>query len=148
VARWKFRSTPLQLLLLEPVKYAACQVENPGTEVTGLDLVKLQIAICRPATVSVSVGNPITPRGHDPWKSACYAEDPDKQFFPSPGKILSAHRGASGHPGIRARRRRLLRMERSVDYDASRDESKRVGQRREATIARLRRRARRIFSNG
>ncbi len=74
------------------------QVEHPVTEmVTGLDLVKLQIAI--------AVGEPlpfsqeeIAIRGHA-IECRIYAEDPDNNFFPSPGKIL-ARRVPSG-PGIR-----------------------------------------------
>jgi len=34
-----------------------------------------------------------------PWKCASTAEDPDNNFFPSPGKILSRH--APSGPGIR-----------------------------------------------
>jgi len=74
------------------------QVEHPVTElVTGLDLVRLQIEIAQ--------GAPL-PFGQDAlrWNGAAvecriYAEDPENQFFPSPGKITSLAEPAG--PGIR-----------------------------------------------
>jgi acetyl-CoA carboxylase biotin carboxylase subunit len=74
------------------------QVEHPVTElVTGLDLVRLQ--------VEVASGEPL-PLAQDEvvWRGSAiecriYAEDPDNQFFPSPGKITRLMR--PGGPGIR-----------------------------------------------
>jgi acetyl-CoA carboxylase, biotin carboxylase subunit len=74
------------------------QVEHPVTEMTtGLDLVKMQIEIAtgRPLTLSQE---DIKPRGHS-MECRIYAEDPEDNFFPSPGPVLF-HREPSG-PGIR-----------------------------------------------
>jgi acetyl-CoA carboxylase, biotin carboxylase subunit len=74
------------------------QVEHPVTEqVTGLDLVKLQIAIAAGHRLPFA-WETITPRGNA-MEVRLYAEDPENNFFPSPGKILSRH--APTGPGIR-----------------------------------------------
>ncbi len=62
------------------------QVEHPVTElVTGVDLVKLQIEIAAGAHLTLQQKD-IQQRG---WAVECriYAEDPARDFFPSPGKI-------------------------------------------------------------
>ncbi|MBI9089619.1 MAG: acetyl-CoA carboxylase biotin carboxylase subunit [Desulfobacterium sp.] len=74
------------------------QVEHPVTEMTtGIDLVRQQLEI--------AAGNPleytqkeIVPRGHS-IECRIYAEDPEKDFFPCPGRIdfLEEPKG----PGIR-----------------------------------------------
>jgi len=74
------------------------QVEHPATEmVTALDLVKLQIQIARGHALPL-VQKDIELSGHA-IECRIYAEDPDNNFFPSPGKIV-ARRVPSG-PGIR-----------------------------------------------
>ncbi len=74
------------------------QVEHPVTEmVTGLDLVKLQIAIAAGRKLGLQQGD-ITMRG-SAIECRVYAEDPENNFFPSPGKIVML-RTPSG-PGVR-----------------------------------------------
>jgi len=74
------------------------QVEHPVTElVTGLDLVKLQIHI--------AAGEPLALTQNEiSWRGAAiecrvYAEDPDHNFFPSPGQITRLSEPAG--PGVR-----------------------------------------------
>jgi acetyl-CoA carboxylase, biotin carboxylase subunit len=74
------------------------QVEHPVTEwVTGVDLVHEQLR--------VAAGQPLRLRQEDiQWRGAAlecriYAEDPENQFFPSPGKITRLERPAG--PGVR-----------------------------------------------
>src|SRR5439155_200774 len=74
------------------------QVEHPVTElVTGLDLVKLQIRI--------AAGQPLGFAQEDiAWRGSAiecriYAEDPDENFFPSPGTITRLAEPSG--PGIR-----------------------------------------------
>ncbi len=74
------------------------QVEHPVTElVTGLDLVRLQVEIAAGAALPFQ-------QSDIQWQGAAlecriYAEDPDRQFFPSPGKITSL--SEPGGPGVR-----------------------------------------------
>lgn len=74
------------------------QVEHPITElVTSLDLVHWQLRI--------AAGEPLTLRQEDiRWTGSAieariYAEDPDNQFFPSPGKVTGLVQPSG--PGIR-----------------------------------------------
>jgi acetyl-CoA carboxylase, biotin carboxylase subunit len=74
------------------------QVEHPVTEmVTALDLVKLQIQIAGGRPLPFAQED-VQLCGHA-IECRIYAEDPDNNFFPSPGKILE-RRVPSG-PGIR-----------------------------------------------
>jgi len=74
------------------------QVEHPVTEmVTGVDVVKLQIRIAAGDALPFAQDDVVL-SGHA-IECRLYAEDPDNNFYPSPGTILS-RRTPSG-PGIR-----------------------------------------------
>jgi acetyl-CoA carboxylase biotin carboxylase subunit len=90
------------------------QVEHPVTElVTGLDLVRLQ--------VQIAAGERLPFQQEDiHWRGAAlecriYAEDPDNQFFPSPGKITSLSEPAG--PGVRLDSGVYAGWTVSIDYD-------------------------------
>ena len=112
------------------------QVEHPVTEqVTGLDLVKLQIAIAAGHRLPFA-WETITPRGHA-MEVRLYAEDPDNNFFPSPGKILT--RRAPSGPGIRLDEGDYEGWTVPNEYDPLLSKLIAWGNSREETIARLRR---------
>jgi acetyl-CoA carboxylase, biotin carboxylase subunit len=112
------------------------QVEHPVTEqVTGLDLVKLQIAIAAGHRLPFA-WETITPRGHA-MEVRLYAEDPDNNFFPSPGKILSRH--APSGPGIRMDEGVYEGWTVPNEYDPLLSKLIAWGNSREETVARLRR---------
>jgi acetyl-CoA carboxylase, biotin carboxylase subunit len=112
------------------------QVEHPVTEqVTGLDLVKLQIAIAAGHRLPFA-WETITPRGHA-MEVRLYAEDPDNNFFPCPGKIVS-RRLATG-PGIRLDEGVYRGWTVPIEYDPLLSKLIAWGNSREETISRLRR---------
>jgi acetyl-CoA carboxylase, biotin carboxylase subunit len=75
------------------------QVEHPITEmVTGVDLVHWQIRIARGERLDVNPEVLATPNGHA-IECRIYAEDPDNNFLPSPGRIVQLR--TPGGPGVR-----------------------------------------------
>jgi len=75
------------------------QVEHPITEmVTGVDLVQWQVRIARGEPLTLDPEALLAPRAHA-LECRIYAEDPDTNFMPSPGRILGL-RVPQG-PGVR-----------------------------------------------
>jgi acetyl-CoA carboxylase biotin carboxylase subunit len=75
------------------------QVEHPITElVTGVDLVHWQIRLARGERLTFAPEDVMRPRGHA-LECRIYAEDPDSQFMPSPGRISALT--APGGPWVR-----------------------------------------------
>jgi acetyl-CoA carboxylase biotin carboxylase subunit len=75
------------------------QVEHPITEmVTGVDLVQWQIRIARGESLTLDPQALVTAKGHA-IECRVYAEDPDNNFLPSPGRIVVLRQPAG--PGIR-----------------------------------------------
>jgi 3-methylcrotonyl-CoA carboxylase alpha subunit len=74
------------------------QVEHPVTEaVTGLDLVRLQLEIAAGRPLPLAQED-VSPRGHA-LECRLYAEDPDNDDLPSPGRVLLL--AAPSGPGVR-----------------------------------------------
>jgi len=74
------------------------QVEHPVTEaVTGLDLVRMQIEIAAGLPLAIAQGD-VVGRGHA-LEMRLYAEDPDRDDLPSPGRVL--HYAPPEGPGVR-----------------------------------------------
>jgi acetyl-CoA carboxylase biotin carboxylase subunit len=93
---------------------ARIQVEHPITEmVTGVDLVKQQIRIAAGEPLALKQED-IKPRGHA-IECRVYAEDPENNFLPSPGKILFVREPAG--PGIRVDSALYSGMEVTPYYD-------------------------------
>ncbi len=112
------------------------QVEHPVTElVTGIDIAKLQIEIAEGKPIPYKQEE-IKQNGHA-IECRIYAEDPDKNFMPSPGKITFL-RLPSG-PGIRNDIGVYLGAEVPIFYDPIVSKLLTWGRNRDEAIARMKR---------
>src|SRR6266436_1044546 len=112
------------------------QVEHPVTElVTGFDLVREQITIAAGAKLSFGQDD-VRWRGHA-IECRVYAEDPDNNFFPSPGQITFLRVPAG--PGIRDDSGVIEGDEVSIHYDPMISKLAAWGSTRDQAIDRLRR---------
>ena len=112
------------------------QVEHPVTElVTGIDIVREQITVADGAPLSITQQQ-VEWRGHA-IECRVYAEDPDNNFFPSPGKI--SHLRTPDGPGIRDDSGVELNSEVSIHYDPMISKLAAWGRTREEALDRLRR---------
>jgi acetyl/propionyl-CoA carboxylase alpha subunit len=90
------------------------QVEHPVTEmVTGLDLVRLQIEVAAGKPLAFRQED-VVGRGHA-LECRVYAEDPDRDDLPSPGRIL--HLTPPAGPGVRFDSGVEAGSEVTIDYD-------------------------------
>jgi acetyl-CoA carboxylase biotin carboxylase subunit len=121
------------------------QVEHPVTElITGLDLVHLQIRIAACERLPFKQED-VSIRGHA-IECRIYAEDPDNNYFPSPGRI-SLLMEPSG-PGIRTDSGMYEGWTVPIDYDPLLAKLIGYGTDREQAIARLTRALSEYFVGG
>jgi acetyl-CoA carboxylase, biotin carboxylase subunit len=112
------------------------QVEHPVTElVTGLDLVHLQIRIAAGEKLPFTQDQ-VSLRGHA-MECRIYAEDPDNNYFPSPGKITSLAEPSG--PGIRLDSGIYGGWNVPLEYDPLLAKLIAYGENRQQTMARLQR---------
>lgn len=113
------------------------QVEHPVTEmVTGVDLVQWQIRIARGERLTLDPAALLQPRGHA-IECRIYAEDPENNFLPSPGRIQGL-RVPQG-PGIRDDSGAYEGGEVPIFYDPMISKLIAWGEDREQAMARLKR---------
>ncbi len=121
------------------------QVEHPVTElITGLDLVHLQIRIAAGEKLPFTQQD-VRIRGHA-IECRIYAEDPDNNYFPSPGRI-SLLLAPSG-PGIRRDSGMYEGWTVPIDYDPLLAKLIGYGTDREQAISRLVRALNEYFVGG
>jgi acetyl-CoA carboxylase biotin carboxylase subunit len=110
------------------------QVEHPVTEmVTGLDLVHMQLRVAMGEPLPVAQED-IHLRGHA-VECRIYAEDPENNFFPSPGEITRLVQ--PGGPGIREDSGVYEGWVVPLDYDPMLSKLVAYGATREAAIERM-----------
>ena len=121
------------------------QVEHPVTElITGLDLVHLQIRIAAGEKLPFRQEDVLI-RGHA-IECRIYAEDPDNNYFPSPGKITSLVTPAG--PGIRLDSGVYEGWTVPIDYDPLLAKLVGYGEDRAQAISRLMRALQELFVGG
>jgi acetyl/propionyl-CoA carboxylase alpha subunit len=113
------------------------QVEHPITEmVTGIDLVRWQLAIARGDRLDLPLERALHATGHA-IECRVYAEDPDNGFLPSPGRIVQLRTPAG--PGIRDDSGATEGMDVPIFYDPMLSKLVAWAENRPTAIARLRR---------
>lgn len=121
------------------------QVEHPVTELaTGLDLVHLQLRVAAGEKLPFQQEE-VRLRGHA-LECRIYAEDPENNFFPSPGKITQLIRPSG--PGIREDSGVYEGWTVPLDYDPMLSKLIAFGADRSAAIARMRRALDEYFIGG
>jgi acetyl-CoA carboxylase biotin carboxylase subunit len=121
------------------------QVEHPVTElVTGLDLVHLQLRIAAGEKLAFRQED-VALRGHA-IECRIYAEDPENNFFPSPGKITRLLRPSG--PGVREDSGVYEGWTVPLDYDPMLSKLIVHAPDRTAALARLRRAIEEYFVGG
>jgi acetyl-CoA carboxylase biotin carboxylase subunit len=121
------------------------QVEHPVTElVSGLDLVHWQIRIAANEELSIKQED-VQLRGHA-IECRIYAEDPDNQYFPSPGNITLLQEPSG--PGIRIDSGIYEGWTVPTDYDPLLAKLIGYGEDRAQAISRLRRALDEMFVGG
>ncbi len=121
------------------------QVEHPVTElVTGLDLVHLQLRIAAGEKLPFKQED-VRLRGHA-IECRIYAEDPENNFFPSPGKITRLLRPSG--PGVREDSGVYEGWTVPLDYDPMLSKLIAYAPDRAAAIARMRRALGEYFIGG
>jgi acetyl-CoA carboxylase, biotin carboxylase subunit len=121
------------------------QVEHPVTElITGLDLVHLQLRIASGEKLPFRQDQ-IALRGHA-IECRIYAEDPENNFFPSPGKITRLMRPSG--PGIREDSGVYEGWTVPLDYDPMLSKLIAYAPDRESAMARMRRALDEYFVGG
>ena len=113
------------------------QVEHPITEmVSGVDLVRWQIRIARGERLDIDPERLLQANGHA-IECRVYAEDPDNNFLPSPGRIRQLR--APAGPGIRDDSGATAGLEVPIFYDPMVSKLIAWAEDRPSAIARMRR---------